>query len=149
MAAQALGRPALIVLADVPRAQAALQCEYYDQLVAEAAMVMQIAPSLIEAPAAQSEFCRVQGEVIRAFKGPHPVGTMIETSIPCQNGWVDASGETVFMVGPNGLHRPCRDGSRRRHRVAHRPPRRPGRLWRRGRIAGRANRLARVAQPMP
>jgi len=67
-------------------------------------MVMQIAVRAVD-PAADGETrCRVEGEILRAFKGPHPVGTLIQTMVPCRAGWTDAQGAPVLMVGPEVYH---------------------------------------------
>lgn len=75
----------LAVLGVAYPARAALECQYYDQMVAEAVMVMQVAVESVVPPAGggQGE-CIVTGEMVRNFKGPHPVGTRIQTSIPCE-----------------------------------------------------------------
>ncbi|GGL60795.1 hypothetical protein [Wenxinia marina] len=72
---------ALLALAAAP-AHAALPCDVYDELVAEAVMVMQIADIAVVAPESGSA-CTVRGTVVRTFAGPHPPGTRIQTSIPC------------------------------------------------------------------
>jgi hypothetical protein len=66
-------------------AMAALQCQYYDQMVAEAPMVMQIAVESVVPPEGGGQGrCIVSGEIVRSFKGPHPVGTGVQTAIPCE-----------------------------------------------------------------
>lgn len=65
-------------------AQAALQCDVYDDLVAGAVMIMQIVPTEVLPPDGGGQGkCSVGGEIVRSFLGPHPVGTAIRTAIPC------------------------------------------------------------------
>jgi hypothetical protein len=67
-------------------AQAALQCNYYDDMVAEAVMVMQIVPTEVVPPEGGGQGnCEVSGEIVRSFLGPHPVGTVIRTTIRCES----------------------------------------------------------------
>ena len=83
-------RPVLALLAltaalAAPPARAALECQYYDQMVAQAVMIMQIEKTTVTPPSATDSRnrCTVQGTIVRSFLGPHPVGTLIETVIPC------------------------------------------------------------------
>jgi hypothetical protein len=81
-------------------AMAALQCQYYDQMVAEAVMVMQIAVQSVEPPEGGGQGrCSVTGEIVRSFKGPHPVGTVVQTAIPCEAPLPDGA-EAAIEIGP-------------------------------------------------
>lgn len=81
-------------------AQAALECQYYDQALAEAVMIMQIDRTEVTLPPDGSTSCTLRGTIIRSFLGPHPVGTLIETQVPC-DGFVQSTGEPApIEVGP-------------------------------------------------
>jgi hypothetical protein len=65
-------------------AQAALRCDDLDALVAQAVMIQQVVPSEVIPPEGGGQgLCTLRAEVVRSFMGPHPVGTLIRTSIPC------------------------------------------------------------------
>ena len=81
-------------------AQAALQCDAYDDLVAQAAMVMQIAVTEVVAPTNDQQVCTLRGQIVRSFSGPHPVGTPIETLIGCDGYPIPQASEPVIEVGP-------------------------------------------------
>lgn len=96
-----MGRWGILALAALASpVQAALPCDVTEQMVLEAVMVMQIAVRAVDEPLPERTTCRVEGEIVRSFKGPHPVGTVIETAVPCRGGWTDADGAPVVMVGP-------------------------------------------------
>lgn len=88
----------LAMLAD--GAQAALQCDAYDDLVAQAVMVMQIAVTEVVAPTNDQQVCILRGQIVRSFSGPHPVGTQIETALGCDGYPIPEGVEPVVEVGP-------------------------------------------------
>ena len=66
-------------------AQAALRCDDIDYFVAQAVMIQQVVPSEVIPPEGGGQgLCTLRGEIVRSFMGPHPVGTLIRTTIPCQ-----------------------------------------------------------------
>ncbi|NCO86885.1 MAG: hypothetical protein GW886_09700 [Rhodobacterales bacterium] len=77
------GVAALLAVIAGPAA-AMLQCHHYDEMVAEATMVMQIAPTDVTGPDPAGN-CTVTGTIVRSFKGPHPAGTLVGTMVPCDN----------------------------------------------------------------
>jgi len=82
-------------------AQAALECHVYDDMVAAAVMVMQITPSSVVPPEAGGQGnCTVTGEIVQSFLGPHPVGTVVQTQIPCMAPVSDPNVEVPLLVGP-------------------------------------------------
>jgi hypothetical protein len=83
-----------------PPAQAALQCQHYDDLVDAAAMVMQIGETDVTAPEVIGGTCRVTGTILRGFLGPHAVGTRIETQVPCHGYPITTDEEIPVEVGP-------------------------------------------------
>lgn len=89
----------MVLLACAGPVQAALPCDVTEQMVVEAAMVMQISVRAVDEPLPESTTCRVEGEIVRSFRGPLTVGTVIETQVPCRGGWTNADGEPVVMVG--------------------------------------------------
>ncbi len=91
---------AVTTIAALP-AQAALECHVYDDMVAAAVMVMQIAPtSFVPPPGGGQGNCTVTGEIVQSFLGPHPVGTVVQTRIPCTAPMADPDAEMPIMVGP-------------------------------------------------
>jgi hypothetical protein len=42
----------------------------------------------------------VTGEIVQSFLGPHPVGTVIQTEIPCTAPLDDPNAEPAVEVGP-------------------------------------------------
>ncbi len=81
--------------------QAALECSAYDDLVAQAVMIMQIAPSNIVPPEGGGEGnCTVTGAIVRSFLGPHPVGTVVQTAIPCKAPITNPDLANPVTVGP-------------------------------------------------
>jgi hypothetical protein len=90
----------IVFMLAAPSAHAALQCEYYDDLVDAAAMVMQIGETEVTAPEAVGGTCRVTGTILRSFQGPHPVGTRIETQVPCHGYPITTDEEIPIEVGP-------------------------------------------------
>jgi hypothetical protein len=89
-----------MTLAALP-AQAALECQVYDDMIAAAVMVMQIKPTSIVPPQAAGQGnCTLTGEIVQSFLGPHPVGTVVQTSIPCTAPVADPDVEVPVVVGP-------------------------------------------------
>ena len=65
-------------------AQAMIQCIYYDQMVAEADLVVQIQDAKIaEADAAGN--CAIAGPTAQVFVGTLALGDWVETVVPCDN----------------------------------------------------------------
>lgn len=89
----------LIVLGAAGPAAAALECRYYDEMVLDAVMVMQVAVASVVPPAGGGQGdCVLTGEIVRNFKGPHPVGTRIQTTVFCEAPVADGV-EPDVMVG--------------------------------------------------
>ena len=65
-------------------ANAMIQCIYYDQMIAEAAKVVQIAAPKVGATDANG-YCAVSGQISRVFVGAAQVDDWLETSVPCDN----------------------------------------------------------------
>ena len=75
----------LLVLGTAQPGAAMMQCHYYDEMVAEAVMVVQVAPSsIVPPPQGGQGDCTLTGKIVRKFKGKYPVGTVIRTSVPCE-----------------------------------------------------------------
>lgn len=84
----------------VPPAQAALECQYYDQDVARAVMIMQVATMEVTPPECGGQGqCAYVGEVMPNFRGPKEVGTIIRTSFPCEAP-LEPGSDANFEVGP-------------------------------------------------
>ena len=87
-----------------PPARAALEPCYTDEYIASATMVFQVVDPDIGPIDAYSN-CTLTGEIARAFRGPHPVGTRIQTTFACAwNGtigpgvWFDRNGAIAAPV---------------------------------------------------
>jgi hypothetical protein len=84
----------------VPPVQAAAPCQAYDQAVARAVMIMQVATMEVIPPDGGGlGQCTYIGEVMRNFLGPKEVGTIIRTSIPCEAP-LEPGSDANFEVGP-------------------------------------------------
>lgn len=89
----------MILLAAAGPAVAALPCNAYDEMVGQAVMVMQVDVESVVPPAGGGQGgCVLTGEIVRNFKGPHPVGTRIQTMVFCEAPVTDG-GEPEVMVG--------------------------------------------------
>ena len=65
-------------------ANAMIQCIYYDQMIVQAAKVVQIAAPKVGAADANG-YCAVSGYISRAFVGAAQVADWLDTSVPCDN----------------------------------------------------------------
>ena len=74
---------ACLALAAGPAA-AVLECQYYDEFVAAAVMVIQITDTTVTGPDAGSN-CTLTGTVARVFTGDMAIGTRVQTPVPCDN----------------------------------------------------------------
>jgi hypothetical protein len=92
--------PLTLALMIPATAQAALQCNYYDDFVAAAVMVMQIDDVTVSPPATPGADCTVSGTIVRSFLGPHPVGTRVQTPVPCIGVPAALGGDGEIEVGP-------------------------------------------------
>jgi hypothetical protein len=70
----------LVLLAGPSHAM--IQCIYYDEMVAEATLVVQIEGAKISDPDAGGN-CVVSGPVVQIFSGAMALGDWIETAVPC------------------------------------------------------------------
>lgn len=74
----------LLALGAAGPAAAMMQCQHYDEMVAEAATVVQVTPiSVVPPPEGGQGDCQLSGKIVRNFKGLFPVGAVIETTVPC------------------------------------------------------------------
>lgn len=96
---------AIAMLSTASSAQAMIQCIYYDQMVAEADLVVQIQDAKIgEADAAGN--CAIAGPTAQVFVGTLAVGDWVETGVPCDNAqglvgptiWTDVTGLKAAKV---------------------------------------------------
>jgi hypothetical protein len=76
--------PLTLALLAPAAAEAALQCNYYDEFVAAAVTVIQIADTTVAPFGDASDICMLDGTVVRSFRGPIATGTLIRTHVPCR-----------------------------------------------------------------
>lgn len=76
--------PGVAVALAASPSQAMIQCIYYDQMVSDADLVVQIEDAKIaEADAAGN--CALAGPAAQVFVGALAVGDWVETMVPCDN----------------------------------------------------------------
>lgn len=74
----------LLVLGTAQPGAAMIECHYYDEMVAEAVAVVQVAAlSIVPPPDGGQGDCTLTGKIVRNFKGKYPVGTVIRATVPC------------------------------------------------------------------
>jgi hypothetical protein len=75
----------LCLLALLPHtANAAIECQYHDQAVDAATVVIQITDQQVTT-AAEPGWCSIIGTVRRSFRGDTALGSSITTETPCDN----------------------------------------------------------------
>jgi hypothetical protein len=93
-------------------AQAAIHCQYHDQAVADAAVIIQITDQQI-AHANEPGWCSITGTVQRSFRGDLALGTTVTTRTPCDGaafppgpqiitGYADLAAATVIELHMTG-----------------------------------------------
>jgi hypothetical protein len=81
-------------------AQAALQCDAYDELVAQSVMIMQIGDITLTRPPFEEIRCTLQGTVLVNFLGPHEPGTRIQTEVTCDGYALQDNEIPNIEIGP-------------------------------------------------
>jgi hypothetical protein len=75
-------------------------CSSLDAEVARAVMIIQVVPSEVVPPETGGQgMCTMTGEIVQSFLGQHPVGTVIQTRIPCTSPELPGAEPTVQTEG--------------------------------------------------